>query len=81
MRPALRGRDLREVRHSQLVGPVCFDLLVDPVQRAGTALSPMVVRHHRAAGHGNAFPAQLVSDFEGTVALHIGFPDLVNLRQ
>jgi hypothetical protein len=32
--PALPRRNVRKVRHPQLIGPVCLELPVDPVQRA-----------------------------------------------
>ena len=31
--PALARRDVREVRHLQLIVPVCLELLADPVRR------------------------------------------------
>ena len=36
---------------------------------------------NRAAGHFNPFTVQLAPDLVGTIDLHVGLPDPLNLRQ
>ena len=86
-----------EGSYQQLVGPVCLELSVHPVQWAGALASPQVVRTtlprrtpcmprlrmslHRAAGNGDAYTVDVLTDLVGDVDLRVGLPDALDLRR